>query len=139
MSIHTHSRSFPSELASSFRRAFLIAVLGSGASLTSAQTLTTLATFNGSNGATTYAGLALSGNTLYGTTYLGGANGYGTLFALVIPGPVHRRVLHQHGLLHHRFRRLHRHLPRPRHRLRLRRRPHHLRQGQLQSTRRTNC
>ena len=44
-------------------------------------TLTPLATFNGANGASPEAGLIAdpSGN-LYGTTYVGGANGYGTVF-----------------------------------------------------------
>ena len=36
-----------------------------------AQTLTTLTSFNGSNGDGPQAGLTLSGNTLYGTTELG--------------------------------------------------------------------
>ena len=48
-----------------------------------------LASFNGSNGAGPEAGLTLSGNTLYGTTYGGGANvyNYGTVFALTVPEP----------------------------------------------------
>ena len=52
----------------------------------SAQTLTTLVSFNGSNGQYPFAGLTLSGNTLYGTTMEGGANGYGTVFSLTIGG-----------------------------------------------------
>ena len=39
-----------------------------------AQTLTTLASFNGSNGENPYASVTLSGNTLYGTTDYGGVN-----------------------------------------------------------------
>jgi uncharacterized repeat protein (TIGR03803 family) len=41
-----------------------------------------LASFDGSNGRTPYAGLTLSGNTLYGTTEGGGAYGDGTVFAV---------------------------------------------------------
>lgn len=46
-----------------------------------AQTLTTLYSFNWTDGAGPVAGLlqATDGN-LYGTTYSGGANGYGTIF-----------------------------------------------------------
>jgi uncharacterized repeat protein (TIGR03803 family) len=47
---------------------------------------TTLATFNGTNGAEPQAGLTLSGSTLYGTTFLGGANGYGTVFSVPLAG-----------------------------------------------------
>ena len=50
-------------------------------------TITTLATFNGTNGATSYATLMMdSGGNLYGTTLGGGANGYGTVFE-VTNGP----------------------------------------------------
>ena len=37
---------------------------------------------NNSDGAIPEAGLILSGNTLYGTTYWGGTNGNGTVFAV---------------------------------------------------------
>jgi uncharacterized repeat protein (TIGR03803 family) len=40
-----------------------------------------------SDGANPYAGLILSGNTLYGTASMGGSWGYGTVFSLTIPGP----------------------------------------------------
>jgi uncharacterized repeat protein (TIGR03803 family) len=44
---------------------------------------TTLYSFtNGSDGANPYAGLILSGTTLYGTAYAGGSSGWGTVFAL---------------------------------------------------------
>lgn len=47
------------------------------------QTLMTLATFNGSNGANPLAGLLLDNHgNLYGTTWRGGANGEGTAFEL---------------------------------------------------------
>ena len=53
-----------------------------------AQTLTTLASFSGSNGDGPEAGLTLSadGSTLYGTTYAGGAYGDGTVFSVPMSG-----------------------------------------------------
>src|SRR5437660_12610197 len=53
-----------------------------------AQTSTTLHSFTaGSDGALPYAGLILSGNMLYGTTYLGGAPSYaGNVFAIAPDG-----------------------------------------------------
>ncbi len=46
-------------------------------------TITTLASFNGTNGASPWAGLIMDGSgNLYGTTYAGGASGYGTVFEL---------------------------------------------------------
>ncbi len=49
-------------------------------------TPTTLTSFSGSNGWGPYAGLTLSGNTLYGTTYAGGAYGYGVVFSVPLSG-----------------------------------------------------
>ena len=50
-------------------------------------TLTTLVSFGGTNGANPGAGL-VQGNdgNFYGTTAVGGANGYGSLFQLTLPG-----------------------------------------------------
>ncbi len=49
--------------------------------------LTTLASFAGSDGSNPAGGLLLSGNTLYGTTQLGGAyGGWGTVFSLPANG-----------------------------------------------------
>src|SRR6266576_2443791 len=62
----------------------LIAVLNLiPAGRVTAQTFTTLHSFNGgSDGANPYAGLILSGNTLYGTAGRGGSSGRGTIFAV---------------------------------------------------------
>jgi uncharacterized repeat protein (TIGR03803 family) len=53
-----------------------------------AQTLTTLVTFNGSNGANPASGALVQGlnGTLYGTTYYGGAYNQGTVFELTTSG-----------------------------------------------------
>src|ERR1035437_9136072 len=67
---------------------FLLPALIAGLNLipagrVTAQTFTTLHTFTGgSDGANPYAGLILSGNTLYGTAYSGGSGNAGTVFAL---------------------------------------------------------
>ena len=47
-----------------------------------AQTFTTLRNLDESDGVVPYAGLILSGNTLYGTTELGGGYGYSTVFII---------------------------------------------------------
>ena len=47
-----------------------------------AQTFTTLHSFDGSNGANPNGSLVLSGSTLYGTTVDGGSSGQGTVFAI---------------------------------------------------------
>jgi uncharacterized repeat protein (TIGR03803 family) len=52
-----------------------------------AQTFTTLHRFNGvSDGANPYAGLILSGNALFGTSYSGGSSGWGTVFKVNTDG-----------------------------------------------------
>jgi uncharacterized repeat protein (TIGR03803 family) len=63
------------------------------ASHLSAQTLTTLHKFVGSDGANPYGGLILASNILYGTTFLGGA-GNGTVFSVHTDGTVFK-VLHK--------------------------------------------
>ena len=45
-----------------------------------------LASFNGANGKNPVAGLILSGSTLYGTAFGGGANGVGTVFSIPVGG-----------------------------------------------------
>ncbi len=75
----------------------LIAALGLiGAGRVTAQTFKTLHSFTAgsgsfpyvtnSDGANPYAGLILSGNTLYGTAFYGGDSGYGTVFAVNTDG-----------------------------------------------------
>jgi uncharacterized repeat protein (TIGR03803 family) len=49
-------------------------------------TLTTLASFNGTDGANPDAGLILSGNVLYGTTSAGGGHTWGDVFSLPVTG-----------------------------------------------------
>jgi uncharacterized repeat protein (TIGR03803 family) len=52
-----------------------------------AQTLSTLASFNGTDGGyPEYGGLTLSGSTLYGMTYGGGAYGLGNVFSIPVTG-----------------------------------------------------
>lgn len=59
------------------------------ASASSAQTLTTLVSLNGSNGGYPYAGLIADANgNLFGTTANGGASGLGTVFELAGSGLV---------------------------------------------------
>jgi uncharacterized repeat protein (TIGR03803 family) len=71
---------------------FLLPALVAGLNLipagrVTAQTFTTLHSFTlGSDGATPYAGLILSGNTLYGTAQYGGTSGQGTVFAVHTDG-----------------------------------------------------
>jgi uncharacterized repeat protein (TIGR03803 family) len=71
---------------------FLLPALIAGLNLiptgrVSAQAFTTLYSFTGgSDGAIPYAGLILSGNTLYGTTEYGGSSGWGVVFAVHTDG-----------------------------------------------------
>jgi len=67
--------------------AFLYLVAPPGA-LAQTSNITTIASFNGMNGREPWAGLTLSGNTLYGTTHEGGAYGYGTVFSVPKTGGV---------------------------------------------------
>src|ERR1035437_102550 len=66
---------------------FLLPALVAGLGLipagrVTAQTFTNLHSFTGSDGVNPYAGLILSGNTLYGTAFQGGSSGAGTVFAV---------------------------------------------------------
>src|ERR1035437_3537741 len=70
---------------------FLLPALIAGLNLipagpVTAQTFTTLHSFNGSDGANPRAGLILSGNTLYGTAQYGGSSAGGTVFAVSTDG-----------------------------------------------------
>jgi uncharacterized repeat protein (TIGR03803 family) len=84
------------------KHAFLLPSLTAGFGLMLAgraagQTFTSLHSFSkrwgpsitatNSDGAYPYAGLILSGNTLYGTAYYGGSQGNGTVFSLSYPSP----------------------------------------------------
>ena len=62
----------------------VFAIGTNGTGYTNLHSLTALSGLSNTNsdGATPYAGLLLSGNTLYGTAYSGGTNGNGTVFAL---------------------------------------------------------
>ena len=51
-----------------------------------AQTLTSLLSFNGTDGQTPAGALTLSGSTLYGTTTFGGANGVGEVYSVGVTG-----------------------------------------------------
>jgi len=64
---------------------FILALLSLGTCAT-AQTLTTLVTFNGGDGDNPQAGLVVSCGTLYGTTYAGGSSNAGTVFAVNTTG-----------------------------------------------------
>ena len=50
---------------------------------------TMLKSFTGGDGASPYAGLLLSGSTLYGTTYSGGSSNRGTVFKVNTDGTGH--------------------------------------------------
>jgi uncharacterized repeat protein (TIGR03803 family) len=70
-----------------FVRRMVILCLGlTLAARINAQTFTTLYSFSGSDGANPQAGLFLSANILYGTTFDDGGSGYGTVFKLDIDG-----------------------------------------------------
>ena len=64
--------------------ALVALILSSGTA--SAQTLTTLLSFSGSNGSSPYGDLTLSGSSLYGMTMGGGANTGGNLFTIGTDG-----------------------------------------------------
>ena len=61
---------------------FALGTNGTGFTTLHTFTALTMVTSNNSDGANPYAGLMLSGSTLYGTTQFGGTNATGTLFAL---------------------------------------------------------
>jgi len=60
---------------------------------TSGGTLKTLFTFTGgSEGNEPFGGLVLSGSTLYGTTYFGGANNNGLIFSFNLPTATYQDI-----------------------------------------------
>ncbi len=60
----------------------VFAVNTNGTGFTNLHSFTALNNYTNSDGANPYAGLILSGSTLYGTAGQGGSNGYGTVFAV---------------------------------------------------------
>ena len=79
------------------RLVWVALVFCASAVLASAQTFTTLANFNGANGANPDLMTLVQGRdgTLYGTTFSGGANDQGTVFNVTLAGSV--TVLHSFG------------------------------------------
>ena len=72
-------------MAAFLRLGGILILLAFLASQVHAQTLTTLCSFNGSNGLFPYGGLVLNGSTLYGTTSQGGDGG-GNIFSIPTSG-----------------------------------------------------
>ena len=61
-------------------------VLAVVSAATSARTLTTLFSFDGTHGANPWGSLLLSGSTLYGMTFGGGTKNDGTAFSIPVGG-----------------------------------------------------
>jgi uncharacterized repeat protein (TIGR03803 family) len=59
---------------------------GAGPEQSSAQTLTTMLSFDGQNGEHPRGSLTLAGSMLYGMTHLGGPNGKGVIFSIPVTG-----------------------------------------------------
>jgi uncharacterized repeat protein (TIGR03803 family) len=74
----------------------IFAVNTNGTGFTTLYSFTALVSGTNSDGANPEAGFILSSNTLYGTTYYGGINGYGTVFAINTNGTGFT-VLHTFG------------------------------------------
>ena len=66
-----------------------------------AQTYTVLKNFGGTDGEQSYAGLTLSGNTLFGTTASGGSSGWGTVFKLNTDGSGYTVLMDFSTLINH--------------------------------------
>ena len=64
----------------------ILVVKTDGTGFTNIYTFTALNNGTNTDGATSYAGLVLSGNTLFGMAYRGGTSGYGTVFAVNTDG-----------------------------------------------------
>jgi uncharacterized repeat protein (TIGR03803 family) len=65
---------------------FMAAVNTNAASFTNLYSFSALVSGTNSDGSNPYAGLVMSGNTLYGTTFTGGTNGLGTVFRVNTDG-----------------------------------------------------
>jgi len=64
----------------------VFAVNTDGSGFTNLHSFTAVNNYTNSDGANPFAGLILSGNTLYGTTFIGGSQGNGTVFAMNTDG-----------------------------------------------------
>ena len=64
----------------------IIAFALGAASSSSAESLTTLTSFNGTDGSAPWGDLTLIGSTFYGMTSAGGAHGDGTIFSIPVTG-----------------------------------------------------
>jgi uncharacterized repeat protein (TIGR03803 family) len=71
----------------------VFAVNTDGKGFTTLHNFTPLDEVTNSDGANPYAGLVLSGDTLYGTAVSGGTSGNGTVFAITLPGPPQLTIL----------------------------------------------
>ena len=65
----------------------VFAVNTDGTGFTNLHSFTDLLSYTNNDGANPFAGLILSGNTLYGTAQMGGSSGNGTVFSLSLPPP----------------------------------------------------
>jgi uncharacterized repeat protein (TIGR03803 family) len=66
---------------------FAVHTNGTGFTTLHSFTDTSYPNYTNSDGANPFAGLVLSGNTLYGTAYQGGSSSKGTVFSLSLPSP----------------------------------------------------
>lgn len=80
--MHTTRKDAPFPLAPGLAALLLLALAVAPAAHAQSYTLNTLVSFNGASGHDSLGSLILSGSTLYGTAFEGGANNDGTVFSL---------------------------------------------------------